>query len=56
VSGKAVDAVDSVDTFVGIALLFAAVAIALRLVQNAILGRDRVYAPRAQTTRTVTDR
>jgi len=56
VSGKAVSAVDSVDTFVGIALLFAAVAIALRLVQNAIVGRDRVYARRTQTTRTMADR
>jgi hypothetical protein len=56
VSGKAVSAVDSVDTFVGVALLFAAVAIALRLVQNAILGRDRVYAARTHTTRTMADR
>jgi len=56
VSGKAVSAVDSVDTFVGIALLFAAVAIALRLVQSAILGRDRVFDPRTQATRTMADR
>lgn len=55
-SGKAVSAVDSVDTFVGIALLFAAVAIALRLVQSAILGRDRVFDPRTQATRTMADR
>jgi hypothetical protein len=38
---KAVSRVGTLDTLIGVALLFAAVAIALRLAQNAILGRDR---------------
>jgi hypothetical protein len=49
-------AVESVDTFVGIALLFAAVAIAVRLAQNAILGRDHPYGPRARAARRMADR
>ena len=45
---------DAVDTFVGMALLFAAVALALRLAQNAIAGRGRVYQPRTGATRRMT--
>jgi hypothetical protein len=47
---------DAVDTFVGVALLFAAVAVALRLAQNAILGRARIYEPRTRTPRRMAGR
>jgi hypothetical protein len=47
---------DAVDTFVGMALLFAAVALALRVAQNAILGRARTYDPRTRATRRMADR
>lgn len=48
---KVVAPVDVVDTFVGMALLFAAVVLAVRVAQNAILGRARTYDPRTHTTR-----
>ena len=38
---RVVSEVGTLDTLIGVALLFGAVAIALRLAQNAILGRDR---------------
>jgi hypothetical protein len=53
---KVVAPVDAVDTFVGMALLFAAVAIGLRVAQNAILGRARAYDPRTGATHRMADR
>ena len=47
---------DAVDTFVGMALLFAAVALALRVAQTAILGRARTYDQRTGATRRLVDR